>query len=528
MATYASRSAWELRTRTITSVRVAVPAGIGLLVALSLLLRTRQLGLGYWIDEGLSVGIADRPLSGIPQALRMDGSPPLYYLLLHLWIGVFGPTEAATHALSLLFSTLAMPVAWWAARATFGPRAGWFAFGLAALNPFLTQYAQETRMYALVALLGLPACACFLRAFVFREGTAPRTRRPWIAGFAASLAALSYTHNWALFFVAASVAAWLGLLRLAPPAERRELVRDGLLGFGGAFALYLPWLPTTLYQATHTGAPWSRPPGIDDLLGVPGALLGAIAQVVLLLTAGGGLLALLARHQGRLGERGRAVLVLAVLGAGTITLAWIASQVNPAWANRYLVIGLAPFLLICAAGLAANGRMGLIGLALVAALWIPDGPPNEKSNVRAVSHNVFPSLRPGDLVVATQPEQVPVLHYYLPKGVKFATLTGAVKDVGVTDWRDGVPRLEATTPEHDLAPLLDALPAGARLVLVEPITYNLDRWSAPWTQLIRIRSQEWRQFLSNDPRFEITAVQPSSFTPPRPNPVRATVLVKTA
>ena len=85
MSTIASRPAWSLRARAITSTRVAVPAGIGVLVALSLLLRSTQLGIGFWIDEGLSVGIADRPLSDIPFALREDGSPPLYYLsLIHI------------------------------------------------------------------------------------------------------------------------------------------------------------------------------------------------------------------------------------------------------------------------------------------------------------------------------------------------------------------------------------------------------------------------------------------------------------
>ena len=82
MATYASRPAWELRARAVSSARVAAPLGIGVLLALSVLLRTRQLDVGFWIDEGLSVGIADRPIGDIPGVLRQDGSPPLYYLLL--------------------------------------------------------------------------------------------------------------------------------------------------------------------------------------------------------------------------------------------------------------------------------------------------------------------------------------------------------------------------------------------------------------------------------------------------------------
>ena len=43
----------------------------------------RRIHARFWIDEGLSVGIASHPLVDIPGVLRQDGSPPLYYLLLN-------------------------------------------------------------------------------------------------------------------------------------------------------------------------------------------------------------------------------------------------------------------------------------------------------------------------------------------------------------------------------------------------------------------------------------------------------------
>ena len=153
---------------------VLAPLALGGLVALSLYLRTRDLNAGFWIDEGLSVGIADRPLADIPAALRLDGSPPLYYSLLHVWMSLFGRSEEATHALSLLFALLAIPAAFWAARGVFGNAAGWAAAVLAAPNPFMTQYAQETRMYALVMLLGMLACGAYARAFLLGDELPPQ------------------------------------------------------------------------------------------------------------------------------------------------------------------------------------------------------------------------------------------------------------------------------------------------------------------------------------------------------------------
>jgi mannosyltransferase len=519
MATYASRPAWELRARAVSSARIAAPLGIGVLLAVSVALRTTELGAGFWIDEGLSVGIADRPLTDIPGVLRQDGSPPLYYLLLHVWLAVAGRSEESVHGLSVVFATLCVPVAFWAGWTVFGRRTAWIAALVAAVNPYVTQYAQEGRMYALVMLLGLISTTCWLLAFA---ADSERVRRRPAIGFAVAFAAMLYTHNWALFFGAATGVAWLWLGWRAGGAERMRLLRTGALAYGGALLLYAPWIPNTLYQAAHTGAPWSKAPSLAALASVPARMLGEVGEVAVLLAAGAGIVALLRRRDGR----SRAIAALLTIGVLTIVLAWIGSQLSPAWANRYFAAGIAPFLLLAAAGFGYAGRLGLVGLALVCVLWALDGAPSEKSNVRAVAEAIGPSLRTGDLVVATQPEQVPVLHYYLPDGLRFATLTGPVRDRGVTDWRDGVERLRRTTAERDLAPLLDALEPGDRLALVVPQVYTIGRWSAPWTELIRLRSEEWLQFISNDARFGLIAVEPAEPIPAPPIAVRAQVYLK--
>jgi mannosyltransferase len=526
MATYASRPAWDLRVRAITRGRAGVLAGVGTLMLLALLLRTNELGIGFWIDEGLSVGIADRPLGDIPRALRLDGSPPLYYLLLHVWMQVAGTSEEATRALSVVFAVLMVPAAWWAGRTLFGTRAAWMAAVLAATNPFVTRYAEETRMYALAALLALVGSAAFARAFATDADA--RGRRPWAVGFAVALAALLYTHNWALFFGTACGAVWLFLVVRAPAGQaRRDLLLTGAVGFGGALVLYLPWIPITLYQATHTGAPWAEAPSFLSLLATPGKMLGSFAQVALILVGGAGLATLFRRHDGRLTSAGRAAACLLAVAILTVVLAWTASQVSPAWANRYLAIGVAPLLLTAAGGLANAGRLGIVALVVAAALGAGDTAPDDKSNVREVAEAIAPSLAPGDIVVSTQPEQVSALAYYLPDGVRFATLTGALRDTGVTDWRDGPERLGATSAERDLQPLLDELEPGQRLVLVAPIIFDVRRWHAPWTSLVRMRSDEWRQYISNDPRFSVSALEPELPIDRRPNAVHATVLVKT-
>src|SRR4051795_12193791 len=75
--------------RSMAGVRIPTAAGLAVLVALSFFLRTSEMHVHYWIDEGLSVGISSHALTGIPGVLRLDGSPPLHHLSVHPWLGCF-------------------------------------------------------------------------------------------------------------------------------------------------------------------------------------------------------------------------------------------------------------------------------------------------------------------------------------------------------------------------------------------------------------------------------------------------------
>ncbi|HEX5147359.1 MAG TPA: glycosyltransferase family 39 protein, partial [Conexibacter sp.] len=226
-------------------------ATLVVLVLISAYVRTRAISGSFWMDEGLSVGIASHAFSAIPGVLRQDGSPPLYYMLLHVWMDAFGRDETAVHWLSLTASLLTIPAAMWAGWSLWGKRAGYVGAVVCALCPFLTAYGEEARMYALMALLGLLTTAFYLHAFVYR-------RRGYLPLFAVGLALMVYTHSWGIFYGVGAAVTLCWLLWVSE--ERGRLLKDALLAFGGAVVLYLPWVPTLLYQTAHTGAPWANKP----------------------------------------------------------------------------------------------------------------------------------------------------------------------------------------------------------------------------------------------------------------------------
>ena len=56
-----------------------------------------------WLDEAFSIQLAKHGPFEIIRKTASDVHPPLYYLLLHFWIDLFGASEFSVRFLSLLF-----------------------------------------------------------------------------------------------------------------------------------------------------------------------------------------------------------------------------------------------------------------------------------------------------------------------------------------------------------------------------------------------------------------------------------------
>jgi hypothetical protein len=147
--------------------------------------------------------------------------------------------------------------------------------------------------------------------------------------------------------------------------------------------------------------------------------------------------------------------------------------------------------------------VGAVALIAVLFLWWGFGVRNEKENAKQIAAQLAPTMRPGELVVSTHPEQVPVLRYYLGRGLRWATTLGPVADAQVFDWRDAVSRLEAAKPRATLDPLIESVPRGRQFVVVEPVFRDYRAWHAPWTRLVWQRSLQWSALLQQDRRVRL-------------------------
>jgi mannosyltransferase len=333
-------------------------------------------------------------------------------------------------------------------------------------------------------------------------------RRRYLWVFTPSLILVLYTHNWGLWLAAGATVALIPCAVAA--SDRSRLWRDAAIGFGIAGLAYLPWVPTLVFQAAHTGAPWSPRPLPRQAVSVVADLLGDTHErvLVVLLFVAGPLLWSLLRSRGPLRP---AVAASALIATVPVGLGWVAAQVSPSWVPRYLAVCAPAILLLAAVGLARTGARGLVALGLILAFWVqplarasglrPARTLGDKATVQPLARAVAGHLNPGDLVIAMQMEEVPVLAYYLPKGLRFATAMGPVADPGIADWRDALARMRSTTPATALKPELDRSPVGTDVVLIcaEP---GSGPASLPWFALMGRHCEEWRSALEADPRFQ--------------------------
>lgn len=432
----------------------AARAGFVLALAAGVALRLYS-PTALWLDEAQTVAIARLPLHELLAALREDGSPPLYYLLLHGWIGWFGSGDVAVRSLSALFGLAALPLLYLLALRLFGRRAvANAALLLAATGPFAVRYSTEARMYSLVVLLTAAGGLALEAAARRPQRVAPMVTMGAISGL------LALTHYWSLFLLA-GVWGWLLVTarRAGAPPVRRAFARRGWLAVtaGTALAL-LPWLPTLLFQLTRTGAPWGAPVWLSSLPnvvdgwaggGLPGALL-ALGYWGLLV------LAVVARRDatGRLVlERARNTLPvrLAALAFGALLLGVLVSMATgSAYALRYSAIAFPPFVLTVAFGvtvLRGDARRyvvaGMVVLGLVGSFT---EITSERTQAGEAADAVAGTARAGDVVVVCPDQLGPALARRLTgEGLRLVAYPTGGDPVRVS-WVDYEARNEAADP----------------------------------------------------------------------------------
>lgn len=210
-----------------------------LLLLLGLLLRLGRLTWQpLWADEGYSVYFATEAVARLLWLTANDIHPPLYYLLLHGWLWLWGTPEP--FALRLFSVLLAMPVIFLAvalAQRLFGGRRqpSLLLLVLLLLNPLSLYYSQEVRMYGLALTLSLATTLCCWRWVT--AVIASHRANLWLAAYVVAATAALYALYYLAFLLLAHLVWVIWTLHKERLLLFRFLLADLLVGL-----LYLPWV----------------------------------------------------------------------------------------------------------------------------------------------------------------------------------------------------------------------------------------------------------------------------------------------
>lgn len=248
--------------RVLTGIPVLII--IGLVAGVGLLEYAHLTTSGLWLDELASVFFSEtsESLSYLYYSrMVQDTSPPLYYILLHYWMLVFGEGEYPVRALGWLVALSTFVATYILALKVYGRSVAIVLAASLFCSPGLVQYGLEARAYVFLLLFTplLILQAIYLCNQV-GSGLPPEPKALLlfvVYGLCASL-----IHYSCLFLYAV-----LGLYLLFLAATRGSGVTRILLYGVCTVVIYMVWLSSTLGGIGHRLGAGSGP-GFDvDLLG---------------------------------------------------------------------------------------------------------------------------------------------------------------------------------------------------------------------------------------------------------------------
>lgn len=394
-----------------------------MIILLATALRLFHLGKqSLWLDESLSLAFSSVSLKASVEAILADGvHPPLYYLLLRLFLGM-GQSEEIARLPSAIFGVLAVPLAYRVGRLCFGQKVGLVSAFFLSLSPFHLWYSQETRMYTMVTFFVLGSIYFFIRA------TRENTWTSWVG--LVIFSALAYgIHYFALQIAMVQFAFILCRFQILHRAFRKWAICQGL-----AFLPLIPWLTAYFSQdvvALGGIGSIARPTLLAPLQTLwafssnyggsltPATLISLFPFCLVLLQS---LLASEPTH------RDHKLFLTLWLGL-PIMVTWLISQRRPIYRPRYLIVILPAYLILLGYGVMSVPyriskwvlAITLVAIMASSSIRIYFDPAFLKQDWRGVANYVQSCAQANDVIAVERFEDIAAFKYYYKGDLELVT-----------------------------------------------------------------------------------------------------------
>lgn len=376
-------------------------------------------GIGRFLrpDEANSVLIASSNFGRLIEYIRSDNNLPLYYVLLHGWIRLWGISETAVHFPSMLCYFAAI---------LFVYRLGWDAFGnrqAALYSAFFylvsrqaIHHAQTARMYSLMGMIAALSTLFFIRICSGEE----IRRNDWI-WFAIVNTLGVFVHVWYFFLIFGEGVATLFI--------RPKKVRAVAASMATSLVPFLLlWGSSLVHQAKLGAGDWMPFARRSFFVAVFSEFYGGMKWGSLLL-AGAAVICLMGATEKQIREwlGQRVFLLLALIALTSVMVPLVISFVRPIYfPGRYTMIAL-PALAALLGGSVARLARPVVGAVFAFAVLLAvvifhvrtrtevfENSVNAYTEAESDKHAVLelcPRMSPGDTLLFTGLSRVGVEYY---------------------------------------------------------------------------------------------------------------------
>ncbi|MGQ9889896.1 MAG: glycosyltransferase family 39 protein [Aggregatilineales bacterium] len=350
---------------------------------------------------------------------QQDSHPPLWFSSFWLWRQIAGESEFAGRFYSVLLTALTLSLVYRLGRRWFGTdRFGLYAVALLGVNAFFFTYALEIRPYALIMLL-VAASMWFLQRWLGCERWRPALL------YSVTVAAMLYVHYFLLVLILLQGACAVVWFARRPS---RRLAGQAAGAVSAALLLWLPWLPSALFQVSNARSAEIAGGNARGLAGVGSTTVvtswTAVASLAEWASNGWPLLYAAALLIGAALLRRRAGWWLALTWAlGAPALSLLLNTVVAVYTPRYVVYMVVGLALAVGAGLAAlprRARTLALVVFLLLSLWTLPAHLPDQAPLRDIYARMSALAQPDDAVFFDQADidtrfvQWQVQHYLSP------------------------------------------------------------------------------------------------------------------
>jgi uncharacterized membrane protein len=232
-----------------------------------------------WLDEITSIlsSAPSKSLSAIISHYQGDPHPPLFFFILHYWMGLFGYNEFSARLLVVIIGSLSVLAAYFLGKECFNRNTGLIASVIVAFNYFNLRFSHEVRPYILLCLASTMSYTFFIRLIKHQT-------KKNIIFYSLSSAFMIYTHYYGIFVLLSQIIFLLFYFFSEEKISWMKILKSFTISGAIILILYTPWIPTILKMIKKKSHWIQKAPGPDFFIESFRAFLGKEPYLVVLFT----------------------------------------------------------------------------------------------------------------------------------------------------------------------------------------------------------------------------------------------------